>query len=57
MDKKFYTVKETAEILGLAEQTIRNYLTSGIIKGVKVLNSIAITKEELEKQLDIRKDN
>ena len=57
MDKKYYTVKETAQILGLAEQTVRNYLNLGLIKGEKLLNSIAISKEEINRQLELRKDN
>lgn len=57
MDKKYYTVKETAQILGLAEQTVRNYLNLGLIKSEKLLNSVAITKEELDRQLELRKDN
>lgn len=57
MDKEYYTVKETAKILNLTEQTIRNYLNLGLIKSEKLLNSVAITKEEIERQLELRKDN
>lgn len=53
VDNKFYTVKEAAEITGLAEQVIRNYLSLGKIKGEKVYNSTVISKEELEKYIKV----
>ena len=55
MDKPFYTVKETAEILNLAEQTVRDYLSDGRLIGDKIANSRIIYKEEIEKQLELRK--
>lgn len=55
MEKEFYTVKEVAKLLGLAEQTIRNYIVDGKIKTTKMLYSTAISKEEVARQLKIRK--
>lgn len=36
LDKKSYSVKEIAEMLGLHHQTIRRYLYKGLIKGFKL---------------------
>ena len=55
MDKPFYTVKEAAEILNLAEQTVRDYLSDGRLVGDKIANSRIIYKEEIEKQLELRR--
>ena len=48
---KLYTVKEVAAILQVAEGTVRNYLTYGQIKYVKILGNTRIKKEELEKHI------
>ena len=55
MEEKFYTIKEAAKILGLAEQVVRNYIYLGKIKATKILNSTAISKEEMDRQLEARK--
>jgi excisionase family DNA binding protein len=54
LDKPYYTVREAAEILGLREQTVRVYLNTNRIAYEKILNSTAITKEELNRQLKKR---
>lgn len=54
MNKPYYTVREAAEILGLTEQTVRVYLNTNRIAYEKILNSTAITKEELNRQLKKR---
>jgi len=46
---EMYTVQEVAEIMKVSEGTIRNYLTDGKIKYVKILGNTRITKEELDK--------
>lgn len=46
--KEFYTVEEAAEILGIKEQTLRNYLSLGRIKSVKKYTSTVIPKSEIE---------
>lgn len=53
--KEYYSIKEVAILLGLAEQTIRNYIVDGKIKTTKMLYSTAISKEEVARQLEIRK--
>ena len=45
---KMYSVKEVAEILGVTEGTVRNYLTKGKIKHVKVLGNTRIRESELK---------
>lgn len=35
MEKKFYTKKEAAEVLGVNPKTIERYLLSGKLKGAK----------------------
>lgn len=55
MEEKFYTIKEASEILGLTEQVVRNYIYLGKIKATKILNSTAISKEEMDRQLEARK--
>ena len=54
MDKDYYTVKEVAKILNMVEQTIRNYIYFGTIKSEKLMNSRVISREELEKQIELR---
>ena len=54
MEEKFYTIKEASEMLGLTEQVVRNYIYLGKIEATKILNSTAISKEEMEKQLEVR---
>lgn len=46
---KLYSVKEVAEILGVTEGTVRNYLTNGKIKYVKVLGNTRIKETELKR--------
>lgn len=55
VEEKFYTIKEASEILGLTEQVIRNYIYLGKIEATKILNSTAISKEEMGRQLEARK--
>ena len=54
MEKKYYTVKESAELLGIAEGTVRIYLSEGRLKSEKVYNSTVISKEEIERYNKLR---
>lgn len=56
MATKHYTVKETAIILGLTEQVVRNYINLGRITATKILNSTAISEEEIQRQTELRKE-
>jgi len=35
IDKKYYTIPEAAKIIGVSEQTIRNYIKKGVIESVQ----------------------
>lgn len=48
---EMYTVQEAAELLKITEGTLRNYLSDGKIKHVKVFGNTRITKEELERHI------
>lgn len=45
---KLYSAKEVAEILGVTEGTVRNYLTKGKIQHVKILGNTRIRESELK---------
>jgi len=45
------TVNEVAELLKVQEETIRNWLRSGKLKGVKLGNRWRVTTNDLEKFL------
>ena len=52
--QKFYTVKEAADLLGILEQTLRNYLNQDKIKSSKVFNSTVISEEDIRRYIDQR---
>lgn len=47
--EKLYSVKEVADILGVAEGTVRNYLVDKKIRHVKVLGNTRIKESELKR--------
>ena len=47
------TVKETCRILGLAEITIRQWITNGKIKSIKIGNSRRIPESEVMRLLNL----
>lgn len=49
MTIQYYTVKEVADMLGLAEITIRKWMQDGKIKYVKIGRSSRIERKEIEK--------
>lgn len=51
-NQKLITVAETAVKLGVTSQTIRNYITSGAVKAVKIGNRTYIDKQALGSVLD-----
>lgn len=57
MKKEYYTVAEACKILGLKEQVIRNYISLGKIKSEKIYNSVVISENEIEKQLEERSNS
>ena len=48
---KMYTVAEIAEILSLAERTIRRYIAEGKLNSIKVMGNVRITQEELDRHI------
>lgn len=49
MSKKYYTVKEVANMLSLAEITIRKWMQDGKINYVKIGEASRIPIEEIKK--------
>lgn len=43
------TIQETADILGVHYQTIRNWIKSDEIKVMKIGNTVRISEEEIER--------
>ena len=56
MEKQFFTVTEASKELGLTEQTVRNYLTSGRLEKRKIFNSTVIPREEIDRYKKEMKD-
>jgi excisionase family DNA binding protein len=46
---KLYDLKETAQVLGVTERTVMNYLKAGKLKGQKIRKKWQITEQNLEK--------
>ena len=46
---KYYSIKEVASALSLAEVTIRKWIASGKIKATKLGKSVRISEEEIIK--------
>ena len=47
--EKHYTVKEVSQLLGLAEVTIRQWLSQKKIKSVRIGGAVRIAESELKK--------
>ncbi|MHB1255259.1 MAG: helix-turn-helix domain-containing protein [Dethiobacteraceae bacterium] len=50
--EKYYTPEEVAEILKTHRETVYNWLRSGKLKGVKVINLWRISETELKRLLE-----
>ena len=49
MEQQYYSVKQAAKLLGMAEVTIKKWIyVDKTLKAVKVNNSVRIHREELE---------
>ena len=48
---KFYTAREAASILGLAEGTVRNMISNGKIKNITILGTkaVRVPQEEINR--------
>lgn len=49
--KEFITVKEAAGLLGVAELTVRNYITQGSLKAERIGRRIRIRKIDIDNAL------
>lgn len=49
--KEFITVKEAASLLGVAELTVRNYITQGNLKAERIGRRIRIRKIDIDRAL------
>ena len=49
---RFYTILETAELLGVTIQTVRNYITRGRLRGAKIGRTYYITYKSLHEFLE-----
>lgn len=56
-EKKFYTIKETTEILGISEQEILNFIESKKIPVLKVGRALRISGENIDRFLEISDGN
>ena len=55
IEENFYTIEQAAEILGIKEQSLRNAISSDYVKTVKILNTTSISKNELARQLELKR--
>jgi excisionase family DNA binding protein len=54
--KKFYTVEEVSETLGIHPHTVRSYIKQGVLKGVKKAGTFLILGTEVERFLKIKNE-
>jgi len=54
-DKKYFTVKELADILDVSRITVFNWIKKGQIKALKIGRNFAIPREEFEEVVAERK--
>ena len=47
-----FSVKETAEILGISEKTVRRLISRGLLRASRALRHLLIAKKEIERFLD-----
>ena len=43
------TIKEAAIIFNVTEMTIRRWIDSGVVKAVKIVGTVRISEEEIER--------
>ncbi len=56
MEKKFYTIKELAELLMVSELWIRRRIKSGEISSYKIGKKRLFNKEETDQWIESQKD-
>ena len=55
--KEFYSTKELAELLGLAQRTIYRYIDSGDLRAIKIGDQWRISRSDLDTFLSERVTN
>lgn len=53
--EKVFTPEQTAELLHVATKTIKDWLRSGELPGIKVGRQWRVTESDLQKYIDLRK--
>ncbi|MDI0266191.1 helix-turn-helix domain-containing protein [Clostridioides difficile] len=56
MDEKFYTIDQVAEILEMHHKTIRKFIKDEKLKANKVGKQWRISKEDLDRFMDVKSD-
>lgn len=51
-EKQFVTIKEAADLLRVSKQTIRNYISKGIIDSKKIGRKLLVNKQSIMKNLE-----
>jgi excisionase family DNA binding protein len=47
-EKKFYTKKETAEVLGVCTKTVERYLLAGKLKGARLGKAWKVSDDDIQ---------
>lgn len=50
-ENKFITIEETAALLKVSKQTIRNYITKGALNSKKIGRRLLVNRESIENNL------
>lgn len=49
MEREMFSIKETAQILGFKERSVRQWVLDGKVKATKIFFEWRITREEIER--------
>lgn len=47
-ERPYYTISETAEFIGVSGQTVKNWISRGLLKGYRLGGRIVIPRSELD---------
>mgnify|MGYP001067158726 CR=1 FL=1 len=50
--EKYFTVQEVADSLKVSSQTVRNWITSGELKALKLKYNVRITEKDLKEFIE-----
>ena len=57
MQDNLYSIKQVSKKLNVSTSTVRRQIKEGLLKSVKIGNSIRIPEEEVDKYLNIPRDD